>query len=266
MNLRIATAAAVTLMVACTGTASAQQTTKRDHVVNELSGFNVVLVIGDTQRGRSSTENMPDGAARALKDMGEFLPYKSYRVLDAQWTSCCVPKPATTVSGRLQGVFEFVPDEKAGPVQAQSAFAFSITASTSMANIPVRFVLSADDPDSRRGSQSAEKVRQAERELQDFQAELESLTAQIQRMRSRVEVGTAPPDDLRPLQDRHALIQRRMAALKQDLESAPHGARPIIDSSFTMAAGETVVVGTSKLGGNQALIALVTAVRKGGRE
>lgn len=35
-----------------------------------------------------------------------------------------------------------------------------------------------------------------------------------------------------------------------------------MDSSFTMEAGETVVVGTSKLGGDKALIAIVTAVRK----
>ena len=47
-----------------------------------------------------------------------------------------------------------------------------------------------------------------------------------------------------------------------EVEPGPHGARPIIDSSFTMDAGETVVVGTSRLGGDKALIALVTAVRK----
>ena len=37
-----------------------------------------------------------------------------------------------------------------------------------------------------------------------------------------------------------------------------------MDSSFTMDVGETVVVGTSRLGGDKALIAIVTAVKKGG--
>ena len=44
----------------------------------------------------------------------------------------------------------------------------------------------------------------------------------------------------------------RVAALKS---------RSIIDTSFTMDVGETVVVGTSRLaGGDKALIALLTAV------
>ena len=36
--------------------------------------------------------------------------------------------------------------------------------------------------------------------------------------------------------------------------------RAIIDTSFTMDVGETVVVGTSRLKGDKALIALLTAV------
>jgi hypothetical protein len=36
--------------------------------------------------------------------------------------------------------------------------------------------------------------------------------------------------------------------------------RTIIDTSFTMDIGETVVVGTSRLQGDKALIALLTAV------
>jgi hypothetical protein len=38
--------------------------------------------------------------------------------------------------------------------------------------------------------------------------------------------------------------------------------RAIVDSSFMMDTGETVVVGTSRLGGDKALIALVTAARR----
>ena len=38
-----------------------------------------------------------------------------------------------------------------------------------------------------------------------------------------------------------------------------------MDSSFSIALGETVVIGTSRLNGDQALIALLTAAAKPGR-
>jgi hypothetical protein len=41
---------------------------------------------------------------------------------------------------------------------------------------------------------------------------------------------------------------------------APEAERPIIDTSFAIDVGETVVVGSSKLGGDQALIVLFTAL------
>lgn len=41
---------------------------------------------------------------------------------------------------------------------------------------------------------------------------------------------------------------------------APEAERPIIDTSFSIDPGETVVVGSSKLGGDQALIVLFTAL------
>ena len=264
MNRRITGSVICALTLGFPVGASAQTTNRpgqtRDFVINELSGFNVVLVIGEAQRGRSSTENLPEAAARALKEMGEFLPYKSYRVLDAQWTSCCVPRPSTTVSGRLQGVFEFTSDGKSVP--AQASYGYSITAGGSFTNVPMRFVLVADVP-GRRAAQGTE--RELERERQDMQAEMETLASQIRETQRRVEAGVIPAAEVRPLQDRHASLQRRVADLTADLESASHGGgRPIMDSSFTMNAGETVVVGTSKLGGDKALIAVVTAVRKGG--
>lgn len=41
---------------------------------------------------------------------------------------------------------------------------------------------------------------------------------------------------------------------------APEAERPIIDTSFNLDVGETIVVGSSKLGGDQALIVLFTAL------
>jgi hypothetical protein len=270
MNLRIAAGTAVAAAVllfattisaqeAATARPSAgQQPTKRDYVVREIGGFNVVLAIGETQRGRSSTENLPEGAARALKEMGEFLPYKSYRVLDAQWTSCCGASSSTALSGRLQGTFEMMANGK--PVQAQVSYNFSIIASISLTNIPMRFVLSDPGSPARR---SAGNERDLERERQDVQAEVETVAARVRETRQRVEAGVVPESEIRPLQNQHASLQRRLADLTADLESATHGGgRTIIDSSFTMNSGETVVVGTSKLGGDTALIAIVTAVKK----
>jgi hypothetical protein len=50
-------------------------------------------------------------------------------------------------------------------------------------------------------------------------------------------------------------VERRVAA------QARAGNRPVINTSFSMDVGETVVVGTSRLSGNsKALIALLTAV------
>jgi hypothetical protein len=52
-------------------------------------------------------------------------------------------------------------------------------------------------------------------------------------------------------------------SLIENAATNTHG-RSVIDTSFTMDIGETVVVGTSRVrGGDKALIALLTAVPKG---
>jgi hypothetical protein len=53
-----------------------------------LQGFSVVLVIGDLQ-GTAATDDIPMAARKALTDMKDFLPYKSYKLLDATWMMCC---------------------------------------------------------------------------------------------------------------------------------------------------------------------------------
>ena len=76
----------------------------------------------------------------------------------------------------------------------------------------------------------------------------------------------ADPAKLKRAEGQLALVRQRIAALKQELSTlnvvkAGAGAKAIIDTSFRMDVGETVVVGTSGLkGGNRALIALLTAV------
>src|SRR5436190_184966 len=47
-------------------------------------GFSVTLVLGDMQGG-GTPDSVPAAARKALTDMKDFLPYKSYRLLDSAW-------------------------------------------------------------------------------------------------------------------------------------------------------------------------------------
>ena len=60
-------------------------------------GFSVVLVVGDLQ-GPAGEEDVPPAARRALADMKDFLPYKSYKLVDAAWIM-----GSTHASSRLRG-------------------------------------------------------------------------------------------------------------------------------------------------------------------
>jgi hypothetical protein len=66
-----------------------------------LQGFSVVLVLGDLQDGATS-DTIPAAARAALGDLRDFLPYRSYRVLDTTWV---LASSATqqAVSSQLQG-------------------------------------------------------------------------------------------------------------------------------------------------------------------
>jgi hypothetical protein len=224
-----------------------------------IQGFHVVLVVGETQAGEApSTQQLPQGAARALNDMREFLPYKHYRVLDAQWSSCC-SGPQSRLSGRLQGVLG-VPGPDGAVKLVHRPYNFHLTARSSAVGIQTRFVLVAQDARASHSSDHAE----AERLLKNAQEDLATFELRVSEVRSRVEIGTATPLELREQQDRLTQMKREVEALQARLERGETGGEAgVMDSSFTMAAGETVVVGTSRLGGDKALIALVTAVPKG---
>lgn len=88
--------AVVLATVAGSGLAAAQQaaavagTTSHTGRAGEapLQGFSVVLVLGDLQ-GTVASDDVPQAARKALTDMKDFLPYKSYKLLDASWVMCC---------------------------------------------------------------------------------------------------------------------------------------------------------------------------------
>jgi len=58
-------------------------------------------------------------------------------------------------------------------------------------------------------------------------------------------------------------LSAQLAAARDGARQSSAGGRRIIDTSFSMDVGETVVVGTSRLGGgDRAIIALLTAVAR----
>ena len=85
---------------------------------------------------------------------------------------------------------------------------------------------------------------------------------QVEHKRKNFEVGVGDPVELQRMQLQLSAVTRRIQDLKQQssVANAKAAGRPVIDTSFRMDDGETVVVGTSKVkGGDKALIALLTA-------
>jgi hypothetical protein len=232
-------------------------------------GFNVVLLLGDMQ-GADAQDSIPVAARKALSDMKDFLPYKSYRLLDTQWIIGGTSGPALT---RLRGAEEqeYELELRASPLLTPGTAALDPRA------ISVRFVLRDGDVagaatklDQQRGIEQqnqkdmAAALFRAEtgREIYQLEQERDDLTLQVNRGRQNVEVGMANPDDVKRLTTRLESVNRRINDLKrtQDTKVEKAGGRPVIDTSFKMDDGETVVVGTSRVkGGSKALIALLTA-------
>lgn len=182
-----------------------------------VHGFSVALVLGDMQ-GASTPDNLPLGAKKALADMRDFLPYKSYRLLDTQWILCCgSSKAGTGISGRLRGISQVRGND-------EQEYSFTVTVlGASGPQLSVRFLMSD-------GLSSALK---------------KSLTQNLVESPAEKE------------------LQRQM----DEMLRASGGTKgAVIDSTFSMDVGETVVIGTSSLKGDKALIAVLTAVRRPGTQ
>jgi hypothetical protein len=157
-------------------------------------GFSVVLVLGDNQL-TSMADNVPTAARKALADIRDFLPYRGYRLLDAQWIL-----GSSHSSSRLRG-----PDDQ--------EYELSLRSVPGGGHIHVTFALLEG------GAVLA--LRKEEAAAEAMRRETPAIATAIAR-------------------------------------------RGVIETSFAMDIGETVVVGTSRIrGGDKALIALLTAVPKG---
>jgi hypothetical protein len=202
-------------------------------------GYSVVLVLGDMQTAAATDGNVPAAARKALTDMKDFLPYKSYRLLDAQW----ILGSQKTMT-RLRG-----PNDQD----------YDLTLRGDMMTGKLRVSFRLQDPGvvgdaSPRAAEFAAAQAAKLQELQIARAAAESEAAQT-RERGASQQSVAAADQ------KMSRIRREIETMKQ--VSLP-GSSAIIDTSFAMDVGETVVVGTSRVrGGDKALIALLTAVPKG---
>jgi hypothetical protein len=181
--------------------------------------FSVVLVVGEMGNAQA-IDNVPPAARKALNDMRDFLPYKSYRLLDTQWTLCCGRE---TIYNRLRGL-------------DGEEYELRLNASVSQA-----------------GNPPAPTVNVQQFWLSEAGGNPNELATLRQTVEQRRLKTSAPDEELRALEAELAAVSRRSSN------------RTVINTSFRMDVGETVVVGTSRIKGDKALIALLTAVPpKGG--
>lgn len=198
-------------------------------------GFSVVLVLGEMQ-GSGPAENVPPAARKALADMKDFLPYKSYRLLDAQWTLCC---GRSMIATRLRGPDQQDYDLELDPGPSETSGKWNV-------RFLLREATAASEPPAGGVSVDRSAAIAAQR------AELET---RIKQLRERYDENHP---QVRLLREQLLELDRQQLATRKE-EGMQRRHRTLLDTSFTMDIGETVVVGTSRLQGDKALIALLTA-------
>jgi hypothetical protein len=148
-----------------------------------------------------------------------------------------------------------------------------MTSRTDNGRVFVRFSLfGGGAPQEAMAATTAAVSRTTNRKIADLKDQATLLEKQIQEAKSKVDVGVAPGTEIPKLEVDLRRVNREIEDLAARLAEERTGrasARAattvqrssIIDTSFTMDVGETVVVGTSRLkGGTKAIIALLTAV------
>ena len=224
-----------------------------------IYGFSVVLVLGDMQ-GADPGSTVPDAARKALADMRTFLPYKRYQLLDSGWILCCAAaqKTAAVVSGRVRGpddrYYNYV-IEPIGIADAKLTLRFSMreAAMESPADLDI--------------SKMSDVARlEHTRQRADALSERDQAETAIKQATKRYEVGVVSGPEKDAAEIRYQRAVTRVKDLEAIAAGQPAGAAEpkIMDSTFSIAPGETVVIGTSRVKGDQALIALLTAATKPG--
>lgn len=252
-------------LAAALATTGQQPSERRERATASLQGFNIVLVAGRIQAsGNSPGGDVPPAAKKALNDMKDFLPYKHYHLVDSQWTMCC-SADELPITGRLQGVVP--PDgERKVDMLLDLTFQLAVRRDPDPRKLPIYFTLHHAPLRTAQGTMSVAREAELEKRLSELRRELDTLEDDIRRRRgaeNRSEVG-ALTDQRRKVEERFNQTRSELARGQAARTSSSTGAA-LIDSNFTMEPGETVVVGTSALGGDTALIAILTAVKRGTR-
>ena len=201
------------------------------HAQARYNGFSVVLLLGETQ-GAAGGDGLPPAPAlrKALADVKDFLPYRSYKVLDTQWQR--------SGSTRMKG---FDDQEYDVDVIADEIVPNPFHPKEGMLNVIFKL----------------EEVGAAMNASEEYGRAIQ--VAEMEKQRASL-VAQLPNAQGTMLQEQKARIER----LDKQIRLAR--ARKLIESKFEMAPGETVVVGTSKIrGGDKGLVVLLTAVAAGGK-
>jgi hypothetical protein len=254
-----------------------------------LHGYSVVLVIGDMQPA-GAADSVPSAARKALTDMQAFLPYKRYQLLDAAWMVCC-GSFRSSIAGRVRGPdsgeYQYSIDTLNGTDDKKLTVRFSMreTTAAGLATVP----LAAAGGGGRGGARgSAGTVaRNTDNDVRGLRVQSEQLRVEYSRQlfeatkdRDEAELvlrtTKARFTDSNPQMVEATIRFQRAQARVEELQQMIGGSvvggggrggapgRTIMDSTFSIALGETVVIGTSRLKGDQALIALLTAATKPG--
>jgi hypothetical protein len=221
-----------TLIIATTllcATAASAQSTQR--------GFSVVLLLGETQ-STSAGDGLPPAPTlrKALSDVKDFLPYKSYRVLDTQWLR--------SGSTRMRG---------------QDDQEYDIDLNANMFTRRGSEILPYDPSSGKDGvlivTFHLQETGAAQNSSEEYGRSIQ--IADMEKQRASL-VALLPAAQGAMVQEQKARIER----LDRQIRLAR--ARKLLDSRFEMAPGETVVVGTSKIGGgDKGLVVLLTSVAGG---
>lgn len=221
-----------------------------------IHGFSVVLVVGSLSgTPAASSEAVPEAAKKALADMKDFLPYKRYQLVDAAWMLCCA-SPRSVVAGLIRGPDEREYRYEVDPIGVRDnkldvRFTIRENSETPASTANRTAVHPVELEHSRRMTAAVRERQEANREL-----------ARAEELRRK---GLIAASDFEAKSARSRLAEERVKSLRatgQAQNAHPTSARNVIDSTFSISLGETVVVGTSRLHGDRALIAILTAASK----
>lgn len=268
--------------------ASAQQVggqSKSQPARPTVQGFSVVLVLGDLAGTAAAPDNVPVAARKALADMKDFLPYKSYRLLDTAWFLNRSDSASST--GRIRGDDREYELTLGAVAEASDASSRTLRVTFQLKDLTLGQASAVSESATpsldhlRATMERAEAQKMSEAQAALLNARRMAIEVELRALRERfneshpdvinkkreldnlTQLGAASRNDLGDRLQELRAFENRFSAARGRITTVPiRTVQPskIIDTGFTMDIGETVVVGTSRVRGERAIIALLTAV------